>query len=379
MLFEGGKIAAVGAKILIPETALTVDASEMHVYPGLIEPMTDLGLREISAVDATVDRIELGDRNPNVRSWIAINPDSELIPVTRAGGVLLAMTSPGGSWLRGRSAVIQLDGWTPEEMTLKAPAGLCVSWNAMHPRDDDPEKRAEKQAEKYSQLDALLDEARRYGEARASRPEQTPTDLRLESLLPVIDGSLPMIVEADRQGVIESAVAYATSKGIKLIVYGGYDAADCADLLKQFDIPVIIAAIYRLPLRRHDPYDASFTLPERLRKAGVKFCIAGEGPGYPGGASNTRNLPYHAACAVAHGLPRSEALRSITLSAAQILGVDDRVGSITTGKDATLIVVDGDILETKSNVTKAYIQGREVDLGSRHKTLYEKYMKKYAQ
>ena len=248
----------------------------------------------------------------------------------------------------------------------------------MHPRVDDREKRASEQAERYSELDALLDEARRYGEARIAHPEQTPTDVRLESLLPVIDGAVPMIVEANRQEVIESAVAYAQGKGIKLVIYGGYDAPRCAELLKRYDVPVIIAAVYRLPLRRHDAYDAAFTLPQRLRSAGVKYCIAGEGPGYPGGASNTRNLPYHAACAVAYGLPREEAIRSITLSAAEILGVDDRVGSISVGKDATLLIVDGDILETKSNVTHAFIQGREVDLGSRHRTLYEKYRKKYS-
>ena len=378
VLFDDGKIVSIGKQIDVPDNARALDASGKQVYPGLIESMTDLGLREISAVSETSDRIERGDRNPNVRSWVAINPDSELIPVARAGGVLMSLTSPGGRWIRGQCAVVQLDGWTASEMTLKAPAGLCVNWNAMHPSDDDPKERANKREAKYSELDALLDEVRRYGEARLSRPEQTPTDVRLDSLLPVIDGDLPMVVEADRQVVIESAVAYSQARGIKLVIYGGYDAPRCAELLKQYDVPVIIAAVYRLPLRRHDAYDAAFTLPERLRAAGVKFCIAGEGPGYPGGASNTRNLPYHAACAVAYGLPRREAIRSITLSAAEILGVDDRVGSITVGKDATLVIVDGDILETNSNVTHAFIQGREVDLGSRHTTLYEKYKQKYS-
>tara|TARA_R110002049_G_scaffold185580_3_gene353852 strand:- start:98734 stop:100035 length:1302 start_codon:yes stop_codon:yes gene_type:complete len=377
VLFDDGKIVAVGRDIQVPEDATTIDATDKHVYPGLIEPMTDLGLREISAVDETVDRIERGDRNPNVRSWIAINPDSELIPVARAGGVLLAMTSPSGNWIRGQAAVVQLDGWTPAEMTLKAPAGLCINWNAMHPRDEDPKKQAKKQAEKYTELEALFDEARRYGQARSSRPDQTPTDVRLESLLPVIEGRLPIIAEADRESVIESAVAFAQTNGLDLIIYGGYDAPQCAELLKRYDVPVIVAAVYRLPLRRHDPYDAAYTLPQRLQSAGVRFCIAGEGPGYPGGASNTRNLPYHAACAAAYGLPLGEALRSITLSAAEILGVDDRVGSITVDKDATLIIVDGDVLQTHSHVVTAYVQGREVDLGSRHKTLYEKYRQKY--
>jgi len=377
ILFDHGKITAVGQQLALPRGAEQIDATGKHVYPGLIESMTDLGLREIAAVSETADHSERGSLNPNVQSWVAINPDSELIPVARAGGVLLALVCPRGDWLRGRSAVVQLDGWTPAEMTLLPTAGLCVNWNAMHPRESDAKKRAGKQAEKFKELDDLIEAARRYGKARAARPEQTATNLRLESLLSVVEGTLPLIAEANRQEVIESAVTYAQSNGLRLVIYGGYDAADCAELLKRYDIPVIIGSVYRLPLRRHDPYDAPFTLAQRLQAAGIRYCIGGEGDGSPGGAANTRNLPYHAACAVAFGLTREQAIRSITLSAAEILGVDDRVGSLTVGKDATLIVCDGDLLETKSNVTTAFIQGRRVDLRSRHTMLHEKYQTKY--
>ncbi len=378
VLFEEGQITAVGKVVVVPEKAIEIDGTGKHVYPGLIESMSDIGLREISAVEATDDRTEHGDRNPNARSWIAVNPDSELIPVARAGGVLVAMTAPRGRWLRGQAAVIQLDGWTVDEMAILAPAGLYVDWGAMHPRDDDDKKRREKREEKLAELDALLDEARRYGEAREKRPDDTPTDLRLESLLPVIAGDRPLIAEADLQPEIESAVAYAQAQNLRLVIDGGYDAVQCANLLKQYQVPVIVGSTYRLPLRRDDPYDTAYTLPLRLREAGVRFAIAGEGAGSPGGAANARNLPYHAAVAVAYGLPHAEAIRAITLSAAEILGVGDRIGSITVGKDATLIVTDGDILETETNVTDAYIQGRVVDLGSRHKTLYEKYKLKYS-
>jgi imidazolonepropionase-like amidohydrolase len=378
VLFENGRITAVGKAVAVPEKAIEIDGTGQHVYPGLIESMTDIGLREISAVDATDDRTEYGDRNPNARSWVAVNPDSELIPVARAGGVLVAMTAPRGRWLRGQSAVINLDGWTAREMAILAPAGLYVDWGAMHPRDNDEKKRREKREEKLAELDALLDEARRYGEAREKIPDKTPTDLRLESLLPVIAGEQPVFAEADRQSEIESAVAYTQSQGLRLVIYGGYDAEACADLLKQFQVGVIVASTYRLPLRRDDAYDASYTLPERLRNAGVQFAIAGAGAGSPGGAAAARNLPYHAGCAVAYGLPHADALRAITLSAAEILGVSDRIGSITVGKDATLIIADGDILETETIVTAAYVQGRVVDLGSRHKTLYEKYQLKYS-
>ena len=377
VLFVDGVITAIGKTIEVPETAMVIDGPGKHVYPGLIESVSDIGLREISAVPATDDRTEFGRRNPNVRSWVAVNPDSELIPVTRAGGVLVAMTAPRGRWMRGQTAVIYLDGWTVKDMAVLAPAGLYVDWRAMRPSDDDPKEQREKREAKFAELDALFDEARRYQEGRAERPDVTPSDLRLESLLPVLSGDRPLIAEANERHEIESAIAYSQSQGLRLVIYGGYDAESCARLLKEFKIPVIVGSTYRLPRRRDDPYDASYTLPDRLRRAGVKFAIGGTGAGSPGGAANARNLPYHAAVAVAYGLPHQEALRSITLSAAEILGVSDRIGSLSIGKDATLIVTDGDVLETETNVTAAFIQGRQVDLGSRHKTLYEKYKLKY--
>ncbi len=382
VLFVEGKITAVGRDIDVPDDAQIIDGDGSHVYPGLFESMTDLGLREISAVDETVDRTEFGSENPNVRSWVAVNPDSELIPVARAGGLLIANVAPGGRWIRGQSAVMQLDGWTADEMNLSAPSGLCVDWNNMTPGGDDDAATVKKREEKLKELDDRLDEAVRYARARraardAGELDSFDTDLKLESLLPVIQGQMPMIAQADRQATMQSAVAYAQSRGIKLVIYGGYDAEDCADLLLAHDVPVIVAGTYRLPLRRSDSYDASYTLPARLQAKGVKFSICGEGPGYPGGASQARNLPYHAGCAVAYGLDRDLAVRSITLSPAEILGVADRVGSLTVGKDATLIVATGDILETSSNVTAAFIQGRRVDLGSRHTMLYEKYKRKY--
>jgi imidazolonepropionase-like amidohydrolase len=263
-------------------------------------------------------------------------------------------------------------------MTLRAPAGLLVSWSSVHPRDDDDAKRREQREKRLADFDQLLDQVRRYGQSRKDRPEQTRTNLRLESLLPLLRGDIPLIVDADLQSEIESAVAYGQSQGLKVIIYGGYDAERCATLLREYRVPVIVASTYRLPLRRDDPYDAAYTLPDRLRRAGVTFAIGGPGAGSPNGAASARNLPYHAAVSVAYGLPESDAIRAITLSPAQILGVADRIGSITAGKDATLLITDGNILETESQVTEAFIQGRRVDLGSRHKMLYEKYRQKYA-
>lgn len=377
VLFEAGKIISIGKDLEASEKAVEIDGDGKHLYPGLIEAMTDLGLREISAVEETDDRTEYGELNPNARAWVAVNPDSELIPVARAGGVLTVMTAPRGRYLRGQTAVINLDGWTVAEMKLKAPAGLYIDWGAMQPRGSSAADRRKSREQKLADLDALLDSVRRYQKARGTTPDTTATDIRLESLIPVLNRQLPVFVEADRQMEIESAVAYGQAQGLSIVIYGGYDAEQCAELLKQYDVPVIIASTYRLPLRRDEAYDTAYTLPERLRAAGIKFAICGEGAGSPGGAANARNLPYHAGVAVAYGLPHADGLRAITLSAAEILGVADRVGSITTGKDATLILADGDILETETNVEAAFIQGRAVDLGSRHKTLYEKYKLKY--
>ena len=377
VLFEAGKITKIGKALKAPKQALEIDGSGKHLYPGLIESMTDLGLREISAVEETDDRTEYGSVNPNARAWVAVNPDSELIPVARAGGVLTVMTAPRGRYIRGQTAVINLDGWTVSEMKLKAPAGMYIDWGAMQPRGNDAADQRNKREQKFAELDELLDSVRRYGKARQTAPDTTATDIRLESLIPVANGELPVFVDADRQMEIESAVAYGQAQGLSIVIYGGYDAEPCAELLKKYDVPVIIASTYRLPLRRDEAYDTAYTLPERLRAAGVKFAICGEGAGSPGGAANARNLPYHAGVAVAYGLPHPDGLRAITLSAAEILGVADRVGSISTGKDATLILADGDILETETNVEAAFIQGRAVDLGSRHKMLYEKYKLKY--
>jgi len=379
VLFDGGKIIAVGEKVKLPKNATQIDAEGKHVYPGLIDSMTDLGLREILAVDETDDRTEYSRENPNARAWVAVNPDSELIPVARAGGVLVAMTAPNGPWLRGQSAVIQLDGWTNQEMLIREPAGLFVNWSAVHPNNTDDKKRREERENRLREFDQLLDKARIYSRSRSESPEQISFNVKLESLIPLLGRHMPLIAEANSQSEIESAVTYASSQGLALIIYGGYDAEQCAPLLKQHLVPVIVGSTYRLPMRRDDPYDHSYSLPARLQQAGVSFAIGGPGMSGPGGSASARNLPYHAAVASAYGLSEDDAIEAITLSAAKILGVDDRIGSITEGKDATLIIADGNILETETNVMDAYIEGRKVDLGSRHKMLNEKYLKKYSQ
>jgi imidazolonepropionase-like amidohydrolase len=280
----------------------------------------------------------------------------------------LALTAPEGGLISGQSAVLQLDGWTYEDLTLRAGVGLHVQWPGVGSvlggntsPDQDP----------LLSLQRLLQDVRAYQQAKnAGRAD---VDLRWEAMLPVLDGRMPLIVHADEIQRIQSSVAFADREKVRMIVYGGYDAPLCAGLLLQHKIPVIVGGIYRLPQRRSDGYDAAYTVPERLRQAGVPYCISSG----QNDASNIRNLPYHAAMASAFGLPRDEALKAVTLYPAQILGVVDRVGSLDVGKDATLIVTTGDPLETTTQVQRAYIQGRVVDLNDRHKRLYHKYSEKY--
>lgn len=381
VLFADGKIVAVGKDIDAPPDATRIDCAGKRVYPGLFALATDLGLVEIAAVRATLDSAETGQLNPNARAEVAVNPDSELIPVARANGVLLNLTAPSGGVLSGTSAVMQLDGWTWEQMTLRAPAAMHLAWPRMSAvrawwEEESAAKQMKGRDDQLKAIDQAFADARAYMTARQGggndKASATPLDARWEAMVPVLQGKVPLIVEADDLAAIQAAVAFAAREKVKLIILGGYDAPRCADLLKRHDVPVIVESVHRLPLRRDDAYDAPFTLPQRLREAGIRFAITDGSR-----SSSIRNLPYHAATAAAHGLPPDEALRAITLYPAQITGVADRVGSIEKGKDATLIVTDGDILETPTKVERAWVQGRGVDLTSRHTQLYEKYREKY--
>lgn len=376
IVFDKGKIIAIGREISVHEDAFVLDISGKHVYPGLISSNTEMGLTEIGAVRATLDLVETGRINPNVRAEVAVNPESELIPVTRANGITLAVTSPRGGIISGTSALIHLDGWTWEEMVVKAPLAMNVNWPSMTTiqawwMEKSEEEQKKERDEALRELEEAFKEARAYWIAKKA-DGKIKTDLRWEAMIPVLEGNLPVVVWADEIQQIQSAVAWAERENVRMILGGGYDSFRVADLLKKKKIPVLIDGIYRTPRRRWEEYDLPFTLPLKLYEAGVQFCIASGG-----WTSNERNLPYHAAMASAYGLPREEALKSITLYPAQIFGVEDRVGSLEVGKDATLIVTTGDPLEITTLVEVEYIQGRKVDLTSRHTMLYEKYREKY--
>jgi imidazolonepropionase-like amidohydrolase len=307
--------------------------------------------------------------------------------VGRSGGVLSVLTVPSGGLLRGLSACMQLDGWTWEDMCLKGSIGLHVSWPRMQPieawwLEESADRQTQDRDRALETIRQAFADARAYRTARQAcadgKGPEPARDARWEAMIGVLEGKVPVLVDADDVQQIQAALALAEREGLRAVIVGGYDAAECAALLKKNDVPVILGGVHRLPRRRDEDYDAAFTLPARLREAGIRFCIAGEIGGSSGSLpSNLRNLPYHAATAAAYGLPADEALKSITLYPAQILGVADSIGSLEPGKDATLIVTDGDPLEITTHVTAAYIQGRAVSLADRHKRLWEKYKEKY--
>lgn len=411
--FRDGKITTVAdAEImqrisLSPDTRI-IDVSGHHVYPGLFAANTQLGLTETQSVDATNDMNEVGSFNPEVRAEVAINPDSTLIPVARLNGVMLAGVMPTGGRIAGRAAVIRLDGWTWEDMTVRSDAGLVMNWPGVRANPgmwrSTPEGDAVKRVERA--LDGVrdyFDNASAYASARegtyfpsqnivdtepavspGAAPFRTadrhPKDLRLEAMRPYLGGERAkaegprLLVSADDYDQIVSVVWFAARRGIPMAIIGGRDAPLCADLLIANDVPVIIDGVYRFPKRADSPHDDAYTLAGRLHQAGVKFCISGADRD-----GNVRNLPYEAGMAARFGLDADEAVRAITLSPAEILGVSETYGSLEPGKSATLIVTTGDVLEHASNVAFAFIDGRTVNLQSKQTELRDKYVEKYRQ
>ncbi|RMG68085.1 MAG: hypothetical protein D6715_03230 [Calditrichaeota bacterium] len=386
ILFDQGKIVALGTSVALPDRTEQIDVTGKWIYPGFIAANTVLGLTEINAVRATRDYAEVGDIKPNVRAEVGLNPDSELLPVTRANGITLALTAPRGGLISGTSAVIMLDGWTWEQMTLKAPVGLHVFWPYMGVRTAPWIRKSKKEQlkerdQRIARIRQAFADARAYWKAKTAEARKGvpyhDTDLRWEAMRPVLEGEIPVFVHADEIRQIEAALDWARAEKVRMVLVGGYDAWRVADRLKEQHVPVIIGGVHRRVMRRWEPYDTPFTLASKLYQAGVQFCIASGGS--PFGAAHERNLPYQAATAAAYGLPKAEALKAITLYPAQILGIDQRVGSLEPGKDATLIVTSGDPLEISTQVEMEFIQGRKVDLSSRHTELYHKYLEKYRQ
>lgn len=378
VVFDGGEIIAVGKDVAIPNGARVVDASGKHVFPGLIAASSTLGLNEIGSVDMTIDTSEAGSMNAEVYAAVAVNPDSWHIPVARRNGILVAGVFPQGGLVPGRASVMQLDGWTWEEMALERHAGLAVSWPFM---GEVPRRfrrfgggGGNRGEEQVAQLDAFLDAAEAYFAAKEA-DETVATDLRYEAVRDVVAGERPVFLSVSSREQAESALPWAAERGLEAAVLGGRDVLSYLDLVKRHDVRVAITGTHRLPTRRDVSYASTYELPRLLEEAGVKWCLTGSDRD----SSNLRNVPYEAAAAVGYGLSPEAALRSITLSAAEFLGVEDRVGSLDVGKDATLFVSDGDPLELTTVIERAWVQGRSVVLEDKQTQLAEKYRERYRQ
>lgn len=378
ILFDLGKITEIGQNITIPENAEMIDVNGKHVYPGLIESYSQLGLSEVGAVKATRDMSEMGDLNPNIKAEIAVNAESELIPVTRSNGVAMAVTRPSRGLISGKSTLLMLDGWTWEEMTYKSSLSLIVNWPSMRVSTSPYIRQSQNEQKKHSQksiqtLYTFMDDAKAYLKAKSVNGSKQKFDARLEAMIPVLKGELPVWIHAIELLQIESAIGWADKYNLDIVIVGGTDAPLAAHLIKPRNIPVIAVPIFTMPKRRDSDFDEPFSLPAKLYQAGIKFCIA------TGTSANARNLPDHAAKAVSYGLPADEALKAITLYPAKIMGVANTLGSLETGKDATLMITDGDPLEITTQVEKLYIQGRAIDLNNKHLFMYNKYQTRYNQ
>ncbi|MDP6794452.1 MAG: amidohydrolase family protein [Verrucomicrobiota bacterium] len=375
VLTDGDTIEATGPTDEQPDAgeAKVVNLKGQHLFPGLIAPTTALGLAEIPAVRATVDTSEVGAYTPEVKSWLAINPDSELIPVARANGITHFLPIPQGGTVTGQSGLMATAGWGYEEMLCHSPVALHLFWPSMriNPAADDGKKQARQRDERLKKIDDFFEESRAYAKSQ-SAPEHEGVPA-WDAMLPWVRGEKPLIIHANSQMQIESAVKWSTKRDWKPIIAGGRDAWRVAELLAKHNVPVIFEHTFTLPIRDFDRYDAQFRAAGTLHKAGVKIVFSEGLPGYPLAASNVRNLPYSAAQSAAHGLPRDVALKGITLHTAEILGVAKRLGSIEAGKEATFFTANGDILEIRTQVKQMWIAGKKVSLDNRHNRLYRKY------
>ena len=386
ILFENGVIRAVGSDIEIPTGTRVVDVSGKHIYPGLIDAYSTVGISEIGSVDVSSDVNELGDFNPNVRAEVAVNAESRHIGTTRSAGVLVTLTTPGGGLISGMSSAMSLEGWDWEEMSLESAAALNVNWpnpNSGGGRGGrggrgrgfgpGPQESPPTYPERVQQLKDFFAEARAYRDATTAG-EEVRTDSRYTAMIPALNGEIPVVVSADGAAQINDAITWAQQEGVRLVIRGGSDAIHVADRLVANDIPVILTSTMAAPGRDYEGYDGAYTMPARLHEAGVRFAISGGS-----GALYTNRLPWEAGVAVAFGLPEEEALKAVTINAAEFMGISDKVGSLEPGKQATLLITTGTPLDMTSDIEQSYIQGREIDMNDIQKHFFDKYMEKVRQ
>ena len=375
VLVVDDKIAAVGVTEGLPADLERIDLAGKHLYPGLIAPITQLGLTEIEAARATNDQSEVGSINPNVRALISYNTDSRVTPTVRSNGILLAQITPDGDLLKGLSSVVQLDAWSWEDASYLPDDAVHLDWPSqqisVYPGAPPREEQEKRLKERMQLIENAMRDARTYAVAKAATT-LPKTDLRWEAMIPVFERKKAIWISANTEKDIRSALEFAERQQVRMVLVGGADAWLLSDLLRQYQVPVVLRKPHSLPRTEDDPVDLPYNTPRILFKAGVLTCLSMDS------YWNYRNLPFQAGQTVASGLTKEEALQMITLNTAKILGIDARTGSIAVGKDANLLVSTGDLLDVRtSQVELAWIQGRKIDLGNKQKDLNAKYLQKY--
>ncbi|HEY0922631.1 amidohydrolase family protein [Rheinheimera pacifica] len=372
VLIVDGKIAAVGQNLSAPQGAKVLALDGKHLYPGLIALANQLGLIEIEAVRSTDDSREVTQTNPDIKAKVGYNADSEVIPTIRSNGFAYSMIYPDGSMLMGQSSLMQLDAWNYQDAVVADGTGLHVRWpnastlgSRWNPKPADEVRKAN--AEQLAKLQQYFQAAKAYYDAEQAGLNRG-IDSRWHEMLAVFNGERPLFVHADDERQIRQAMLLAKEYNLKLTIVGGRDSWRLADELAAANVAVIYTAPYGLPSRGDENYSRAFTVPKTLQDAGVNYALSLDG------YWDTRNLVFAAGQAISFGLTPEQALRSVTINAAQIAGVADKIGSIEVGKAASLVVSEGDIFDYLGHkVTHLWIDGREVDLNNRHKQLHDKY------
>jgi imidazolonepropionase-like amidohydrolase len=389
LLIQDGKIVDIGAKLTVPKGATVLEGKGLRVYPGWIDSGTELGLEEIGAVRETNDTGEIGDFMPQLKALSAVNPDSEHFGVVRVNGITTAIALPGGGGrgggggiILGQAALLHTDGWTWEEMEINRSAAMVLNFPTvggrggrggmpdfqdMVPNASGADARRAV-LDQIAKLNAFFDDARKYKVAKTANTPDFRRDLKFEAMLPVIDGKVPLAVNASRAAAIHDAIAWSEKQNVKIVFLQPRDVAKAGAELKAKNIPVVLGRVLALPDNEDAEYDEGYTQPLEAYKAGVKFAL--------GTFTNefVRDLPYQAATAVAYGLPHDEAMKALTINPAQIWGAGDLIGSLEKGKLADLMIVDGDPMDVRTQIRHLFIKGKEITLSNKQIRLYERYM-----
>lgn len=374
VVISDGLITEVGTNVNVPSGATTINCQGLTIYPGMINGGGNLGLEEVSAVDRTVDHSEIGDIIPHIQALTAINPNSVSIPVTRVSGVTTNLTFTNRGLFPGTAALVDLHGYTPDQM-FAGFRGVILNFPSTGRRgwwdrrsDEEIKKESEKALKKLNDVYQKAMQYQKIDSATSGKPQDYYPEM--EALLPVVRGEMKLLVNVNASKDITALLEWIDGKNLDVVICGAREGWRVADKIAEAKIPVIAGPVLSTPTRGYDRYDRPYANPGLMQKAGVKVAIRETS------TENTRNLPYNAGFAATYGMGREEALKAVTIVPAEILGVDDKVGSIEKGKVANLFVADGDIFETKTQVKHVFIKGWQVPMESRHTQLYEEFLER---